>query len=63
MNKDDYDNVITFEPIHKLMEESTFEEMGKRISIQKCIEYLELQRKILDERECELLSNELVSCS
>ena len=43
------------------MEESTFEEMGKRISIQKCIEYLELQRKILDERECELLSNELVT--
>lgn len=59
--KEDYDNVITLEPIHKLMEEATFEEMGKRISIQKCIEYLELQRKILNREEYELLSNEFVS--
>jgi hypothetical protein len=43
LDKDDYNNVITFDPIHKLMEESTCEEMGKRISIQKCIEYIELQ--------------------
>lgn len=57
----DDDNVITLEPIHKLMEEATFEEMGKRISIQKCIEYLELQRKILNREEYELLSNEFVS--
>lgn len=61
LNKEDYDNVITLEPIHKLMEEATFEEMGKRISIQKCIEYLELQRKILNMEEYELLSNEFVS--
>ena len=61
LNKEDYDNVITLEPIHKLMEEATFEEMGKRISIQKCIEYLELQRKILNREEYELLSNEFVS--
>lgn len=61
LNKEDYDNVITLEPIHKLMEEATFEEMEKRISIQKCIEYLELQRKILNREEYELLSNEFVS--
>ena len=35
--------------------------MDKRISINQCIDYLELQRKLLNEREWELLSDELVS--
>ena len=61
LDKEDYFDVITLEPIHKLMEKSTFEEMEKRISIQECIEYLELQRKILNERERELLSGELIN--
>ena len=61
LNKEDYDNVITLEPIHKLMEEATCEEMEKRISIQKCIGYLELQRKILNREEHELLSNAFVN--
>lgn len=59
--KENYDNVVTLEPIHKLMEESTCEEMEKRISIQRCIEYLELQCKILNEREYELLLAEVVN--
>ena len=59
--KENYDNVVTLEPIHKLMEESTCEEMEKRISIQRCIEYLELQCKILNEREYELLPAEVVN--
>ena len=61
LNKEDYDNVITLEPIHKLIEQATFEDMNKRISIHQCIDYLELQRYFLDERERELLSIELVS--
>lgn len=35
--------------------------MNKRIFIDQCIDYLELQRKLLNERERELLSDELVS--
>lgn len=49
LNKEKYENVVTLEPIHKLMEEATFDEMRKRISIAKCIEYLELQCKIMIE--------------
>ncbi len=51
LNKERYENVVTLEPIHKLMEEATFDEMRKRISIEKCIEYLELQCKIIIEPE------------
>lgn len=61
LNKEMYKGVITFEPLHRLMEEATFEEMEKRISIQKCIEYLELQRKIINNQERNLLSEELIS--
>jgi serine/threonine protein kinase len=60
LNKDDF-NAITFEPIHKLMEESTFEEMEKRISIQKCIEYMELQCQILKEDKRVYLSDDLMN--
>lgn len=60
LKKEDYDNIITLEPIHKLIEESTFEEMEKRISIQKCIEYLELQCEILDNEGNNFLSNEVI---
>lgn len=61
LNKEDYGDVITLEPIHKLIEEATFEKMEKRISIQKCIEYLELQCKILKSEEDKSLSDEFVN--
>lgn len=61
LNKENFGDVITLEPIHKLIEQATFEDMNKRISIHQCIDYLELQRNLLDGRERELLSNELVS--
>lgn len=61
LNKEMYTGVVTFEPLHMLMEEATFEEMEKRISIQKCIEYLELQRKIINNQERNLLPEELIS--
>lgn len=61
LNKENFDDVITLEPIHKLIEEATFEDMNKRISIHQCIDYLELQCKLLSEREREMLSDELVS--
>lgn len=61
LNKENFGDVITLEPIHKLIEQATFEDMNKRISIHQCIDYLELQRNLLDEKERELLSNELVS--
>lgn len=35
--------------------------MNKRISISQCIDYLELQCKLLNESERKLLPNELVS--
>lgn len=60
LNKNEYDNVATLEPIHRLLEESTHDDMNKRIPIEKCIEYLELQLKILNEREKEHLSESLV---
>ena len=61
LNKENFGDVITLEPIHKLIEQATFEDMNKRISIHQCIDYLELQRNLLNERERELLSDELVS--
>ena len=61
LNKENFGDIITLEPIHKLIEEATFEEMDKRISIHQCIDYLELQRKLLNDRERELISNELIS--
>lgn len=46
LDKDVY-GVATLEPIHKLMEKSTYEDMNKRIVIEKCIEYLKLQIQVL----------------
>lgn len=61
LNKKQFEDAITLEPIHKLLEEATIEDMNKRISIGNCIDYLELQRKLLNEREREVLSNDLIS--
>lgn len=36
----------TLEPLHKLLEESTYEEPDRRITIEKCIEYLKVQKRI-----------------
>ena len=49
LEKDFYE-VDTLEPVHKLIEEATCEKMNDRISIEKCIEYLVLQKSIIDER-------------
>lgn len=48
-------NVLTFEPIHKLLEEATYEVMDKRITIEKCIKYLELQKQIVVRNKREQL--------
>ncbi len=61
LDKENFGDVVTLEPIHKLMERATFEEMHKRISINQCIGFLELQCKLLDERERVLLSDDLVN--
>lgn len=42
-------NVETFEPLHMLMEEATYEENHRRITIEKCIEYLNLQIGVIKE--------------
>ena len=51
IDKKQYSEVPTFEPIHRLLTEATFKEMGDRISIQKCIQYLKCQKKILEDRD------------
>lgn len=56
LKKDKY-FVSTFEPIHKLLEEATYEEPSRRITIEKCIEYLEWQKCILAD-DIDELSNE-----
>lgn len=48
----------TLEPIHKLIEEATCEDMNQRITINKCIEYLLLQMQII--REPQSLSEEFL---
>ncbi len=48
LKKDNY-FVSTLEPIHKLLEEATYEEPSKRITIEKCIEYLKWQKDILED--------------
>jgi len=48
----------TLEPIHKLIEEATCEDMNQRITINKCIEYLLLQIQII--REPQSLSEEFL---
>lgn len=59
LDKDSY-NVVTFEPIHKLMEEATHEELNRRITIGKCIEYLKLQIQVFEEDTQGQWSGELV---
>ena len=38
----------TLEPIHRMMEESTYNDFRRRISIEKCLDYLYLQKSIND---------------
>ena len=45
LNKEKY-NVITFEPLHCLIEGATNENMSRRINISQCIEYLAIQIKV-----------------
>lgn len=56
LSKKKYPEVVTFEPIHKLIEESTYDDMNKRIDIKECISYLELQKRILN---CDTKDQEL----
>lgn len=51
LNKEKYREVKTFEPIHRLMEEATCDDMLQRIAIDKCIEYLEEQLDIIDGKQ------------
>lgn len=50
----DYYNILTFEPTHKLIEDATCEDINKRITMGKCIEYLEIQKKIIEEKTLSL---------
>lgn len=59
LNKDAY-NVLTFEPIHKLMEEATDDNINNRMTIEQCIKYLELQKNIIEENK-EIVSQEQIS--
>lgn len=45
LNREKY-NVITFEPLHCLIEGATNENMSRRITISLCIEYLVIQIKV-----------------
>lgn len=40
-------SVCTLEPIHKLLEETTYDDISKRITITDCIKYLEYQMQIV----------------
>lgn len=40
-------NVDTLEPIHQLIENATYDEIGKRITINQCIKLLELQKNVI----------------
>ena len=41
--------MLTFEPIHKLLERATQEYPEQRISIAECIELLQIQQKVIKE--------------
>lgn len=43
--------VLVFEPLHKLLEQATCDEMICRINIHQCIEYLELQKNLLESQD------------
>lgn len=47
LNPSEY-GVFTFEPIHRLLEESTKIEMHQRININKCVEYIREQLEIIN---------------
>ena len=57
LQKKEYD-VRTFEPLHRLMEQATDEEMGKRITIKECIVLLEQQLAVLEDYSVEKLPEE-----
>lgn len=50
LNKNGFDKVDTFEPIHLLLENATKHNYEERISIDKCLEYLSIQIEILEGR-------------
>lgn len=52
--------VSTFEPIHKLLEEATYEDPDRRITIEKCIEYLTWQKMVLAYNEGERFPDEKI---
>ena len=55
-------NVVTLEPIHKLLEEATCEDMSKRITIEQCIIYLEMQKAIIEQaEECQVSDDKVRS--
>lgn len=58
LKRENYD-VDTLEPIHKLIEEATCETMKERIPIEKCIEYLTLQKEIVEGQIPEALVRRL----
>lgn len=58
IDKDEF-GVTTLEPLHKLMECATLDDMNKRITIEECVNYLELQLNILDNKIEEAKVNKL----
>lgn len=59
LNRNFYD-VATLEPIHKLMEEATCEDMSRRITIGECIDYLEMQRQVFVEGSQDQLAEGII---
>lgn len=49
INKRSYENVSTFEPIHKMLESITAENMNDRMSISECIDNIDEQIAILED--------------
>ena len=54
LDKENLD-IKTLEPIHKLMEKATCHDVAKRITIYECIEYLEMQKSILEKEEEDII--------
>lgn len=50
IDKKEYKNIITFEPIHKLLEGATKKDLNERISIEQCIEYISKEIEIINQR-------------
>lgn len=53
-------NVETLEPIHMLMEGATYTEHVQRITIGKCIEYLKIQKRVIDKDKGEGISDDQI---